>query len=56
MDQVYAIVARAKTDNTMSVTFEDVLCKPGDNEVWANDFISTYHEGLPVSEALKDLF
>ena len=56
LDRVYAIVARAKTDNTMSITFEDVLCKPGDNEVWANDFISTYHEGLPVSETLKELF
>lgn len=55
-DRVFAIVARAKTDNTMSVTLEDVLCKPGDNEAWANDFISTYHEGLPVSEALKELF
>ena len=55
-DRVYAFVARAKTDNTMSITFEDVLCKPGDNEIWANHFISTYHEGLPVSEALKELF
>ena len=55
IDRVYAIVARAKTDNTMSITFEDVLCRPGDNEVWANDFISTYHEGLPVSEAIKEI-
>ena len=52
IDRVYAIIARAKTDNTMSITFEDVLCRPGDNGVWANDFISTYHEGLPVSEAI----
>ena len=55
IDRVYAIIARAKTDNTMSITFEDVLCRPGDNEVWANDFISTYHEGLPVSEAIKEI-
>ena len=55
IDRVYAIVARAKTDNTMSITFEDVLCRPADNEVWANDFISTYHEGLPVSEAIKEI-
>ena len=55
IDRVYAIVARAKTDNTMSITFEDVLCRPGDNVVWANDFISTYHEGLPVSEAIKEI-
>ena len=55
IDRVYAIVARAKTDNTMSITFEDVLCRPGDIDVWANDFISTYHEGLPVSEAIKEI-
>lgn len=53
LDHVYAIIARAKTDNTLSITFEEVLCKPGDNKVWAVDFISTYHQGLPVSEALK---
>ncbi len=50
---IYAIVGRAKSDYSISVTFETVRCSPGDNEVWANDFISTYHEGLPVSEALK---
>lgn len=53
-DRINAIVARAKTDLTMSVTFEDVLCRPGDNEVWANDFVSSYHEGLPISEAMKE--
>ena len=52
-DRVYAIVGRAKTDTSMSITFEEVLCKPGDNEVWAKDFISTYHKDLPVSEVLK---
>ena len=55
-DRVYAIVARAKNDLTMSVTFEDVLCRDGDNEVWANDFVSTYHDGLIVSEAMKAAF
>lgn len=55
-NEVYAIVARAKTDTSISVIFETVLCRPGDNELWANDFISTYHEGLPVSEAIKSLF
>ncbi len=52
-DRIWAIVARAKTDTSMSVTFEEVMCKPGDNAVWASDFISTCHQGLPVSEALK---
>lgn len=52
-DRVYAIVAKAKNDLTMSVLFDDVLCRSGDNEVWANDFVSTYHDGLIVSEAMK---
>ena len=51
---VYAIVARAKTDTSLSITFEEQMCsEPQDNEVWANDFISTIHEGLPITEALK---
>ena len=54
-NRVYAIVARAKTDTTMAITFEGVLCKPGDNEVWVNDFVSTYQQGLLVSEALKEI-
>lgn len=56
LNNVIAIVARAKTAVSMSVTIEDYFCKPGDNELWANDFISTYHEGLPVSEELKKIF
>ena len=53
-DKVYAIVARAKTDTSMSITFEEVLCRPGDNDLWDADFISTYHQGLPISEALAE--
>ena len=53
-DHIYAVVARAKTDLSMSITFEKVLCRPGDNEIWANDFVSIYHEGLPISEAIKE--
>jgi hypothetical protein len=30
-------------------------CKIGDNMLWAKDFISTYHPGLPVSEALSKI-
>ena len=51
---VYAIVARAKTDTALSITFEELRCmEVEDNEKWANDFISTVHEGLPVTNALK---
>ena len=54
-DRVFALIGRAKKDDSMSITFEDVMVKPGDNDLWANDFISTYHEGLPVSEALGSI-
>lgn len=50
---VYAIVGRAKSDTTMSIVVENVLCKAGDNDLWANDFISVYHDGLRISEALE---
>ncbi len=53
---VYAIVARNKTDTAISVTFEDFISKPGDLDEWNNDFISTYHEGQPISEALAAVF
>lgn len=55
-DGIYAIYAKAKSDNLLTLTFDRILCKPGDAEAWENDFVSTYHEGLLVSEALKTLF
>lgn len=53
MDSVNAIVARSKSDLTISVTFEWVRCKPYDNDLWAEDFISTYHDGLDITNALE---
>lgn len=52
MPYVYALVARNKDDRTISITFEEVTCKEGDNELWDNDFVSTNHEGLKLSEAI----
>ena len=54
-DSVYAIVGIAKTDTQLSIKFEDITCKIGDNEKWDDDFISTYHEGLAVSEEIKKI-
>lgn len=53
---VYAIVARNKTDTSISITFEDFTSKPGDLDEWNSDFISTYHADLPISEALAKVF
>lgn len=55
LNQVFALVARPKTDTSMSIVVEDVRSKPGDNELWANDFISTPHDGLRITEALKNM-
>ena len=49
---VYALVARNKDDHTITITFEDVTCNEGDNDLWAKDFVSTPHEGLKLSEAI----
>ena len=54
-DSVYALVARAKDDTSMSIVIEKVKCRIGDNDLWANDFISTSHEGLRITEALKKI-
>ncbi len=52
---IYAIVGYADSDYVMTITCREVNCKPGDNEIWSNDFISTPHEGLRITEALKKL-
>lgn len=51
---VSALVARNKDDKTIAITFEDVNCKEGDNALWANDFVSTPHEGLKLSELIAE--
>ena len=54
-EQVFAMVAVAKKEDALSITMAPVDCKIGDNMLWAKDFISTYHPGLPVSEALSKI-
>lgn len=54
-DRVWAIIGRAKTDDSMSITIEDVVVRAGDNEIWENEFILQDHAGLPVTEALKSI-
>ncbi|MBP9989614.1 MAG: hypothetical protein KBT46_08995 [Ruminococcus sp.] len=53
--RVYAIFGYAKSDTQLSIGFDEVGSKIGDNENWNNDIISTYHEGLAVSEAMKKI-
>ena len=55
-EQIFALVGIAKQEDLMSITLSPIACVIGDNDLWAKDFISTYHPGLPVSDALKALF
>lgn len=54
-DSVYSLVARSKNDTTMSILLEKMRCYPGDNELWAEDFISTPHDGLRITEAIRKM-
>lgn len=54
-DSVYALVARSKNDTSMSILLEKMRCYPGDNELWAKDFISTPHDGLRITEAIRKM-
>lgn len=55
MNSVYALVARAKSDTSISILLEETRCYPGDNELWAEDFISTPHDGLRITEAIRKM-
>lgn len=55
-EQVFALVGIAKQEDMMSIALAPVDCTIGDNAKWAKDFVSVYHPGLPVSEALKEIF
>lgn len=52
---VYAIYGIPKSDTHLSIRMEWIESNIGDNEKWDNDFISTYHEGLPLSEKMKEI-
>lgn len=54
-NSVWAIIGRAKNDDSMSITIEDVMAKEGDNEIWNDEFILQEHQGLPVTDALKSV-
>ncbi len=51
-DGISAIVARPASDTSLSVKYDYVKCKPGDNDIWKEDFISTYQDGAFVKKAL----
>ena len=52
-NELIEIVGRSKDETKLSVTITGRNTSPDELEAWNQDFISTYHEGLPISEAFK---
>ena len=55
-NELIEIVGKSKEETKLSVSVTKRRTSPEELEQWENDFISTYHEGLLISEALKTVF
>ena len=55
-DTLVEIIGKNKDDTSMIISIDDRHTSPEELDDWGKDFISTYHEGLPVSEAFKAAF
>ncbi len=47
------IIGKAKDETNMLISITERSTSPEELEEWNHDFISTYHEGLPISEAFN---
>ena len=54
--ELIEIVGKSKDETKMIVSVLGRNTSPDELEAWNQDFISTYHEGLPISEALRKVF
>lgn len=52
-NEMMEIVAKSKDDTNILISVTKRYTSPDELDAWKQDFISTYHEGLPVSEVLK---
>ena len=50
------IIGKAKEETKLQISIQERNTSPDELDAWGKDFISTYHEGLPISEALKAAF
>lgn len=53
-NNILALLGRAETSTSMSIVLEGKDVTDGDIKLWESDFISTYHNGLKISDLLKD--
>lgn len=52
-DQLLEIIGKSKDETSLLISIIKRSTSPEELEAWQKDFVSTYHEGLPLSEALK---
>ena len=54
--ELIEIVGKSKDETKLTISVLGRNTSPDEIEAWNQDFISTYHAGLPISEALKTVF
>ena len=55
-NELVEIVAKSKDETKLTISVTRRGTSPEEIDAWNQDFISTYHEGLPISEAFKTIF
>ena len=55
-NELLEIVGKSKDETKLTISVIGRSTSPDELDAWTHDFISTYHEGLPISEALKTVF
>ncbi len=55
-NELLEIVGKSKDETTLVISVTSRRTSPDELDAWTHDFISTYHEGLPISEAMKTIF
>ena len=54
--ELIEIVGKSKDETKLTISVLGRNTSPDELEAWNQDFISTYHAGLPISEALKKVY
>ncbi len=55
-NELLEIVGKSKDETKLTISVIGRSTSPDELDAWTQDFISTYHEGLPISEALNKIF
>lgn len=51
--ELVEIIGKSKDETSLTISIAKRNTNPDELSDWEKDFISTYHEGIPISEALK---